>query len=118
MRNAQVPIMTGTDVATKNGTAIDAGQVVSASFQITFSDTDIDGTLKLQACNDRVDNRNATNGQLVNWSDIPSASSTVTNGVAAMIVIPNMAFSFIRAVLTATTPGTGTVTVNMNSLSI
>ena len=118
MRNAQITIMTGTDVATKNGTAIDTGQVVSASFQISFSDTDIAGTVKLQACNDQVDNRLSTNGQLVHWSDIPSASSTIVAGVAPMITIPNMVYSFIRAVLTATTPGTGTITVNMNSLGM
>lgn len=118
MRNAQVTIMSGSDVASKNGTAYDVGQVVSASFQISFSDTAIAGTVRLQACNDLVDNRMSTNGQLVHWTDIPSASSTIVAGVAPMLVIPNMTFSFIRAVLTQTTPGTGTILVNMNVLSL
>lgn len=120
MRQAQVLILSGSDAASVNGSKFDVNQAVSASFQIIISDTDLDGTIKLQfsneICTPQTDRINFVPS---NWQDIPNTSVTITSGVpASAIVIPNMCFSYIRASLTQTTPGTGTIQVLMNYLSI
>lgn len=120
MRQTQVQILSGSDASSVNGSKFDVNQAVSASFQIIVSDTDLDGTLKLQfsnqICTPQTDRVNFVP---TSWQDIPNASVVITNGVpASAIVIPNMCFSYIRAVLTQTTPGTGTIQVLMNYLSL
>ena len=122
MRNVCCTIFSASDVDSSNGMKVDANQLVSASFQVIITDTDLDGTIKIQASNDpQVPSGSARSTFTpTNWSDIPNASVTVTDGVpsAGLIVIPNMAFSWIRAVVTQTTPGSGIATVNMNALGM
>jgi hypothetical protein len=121
MRNVCVNIFSASDADSSNGSKIDANQLVSASFAVRISDTDLDGTIKIQASNDQITSGTPrANFTPTNWVDIPDASVTVTNGVpsASLIVIPNMCFSWVRAVLTQTTPGTGTANVDMNALGV
>lgn len=121
MRNVCQTIFSASDVGSTNGSQVDANQLVSASFQVRISDTDLAGTIKIQASNDPITSGSARmNFTPTNWSDIPNASVTVTAGVpsAGIILIPNMAFSWIRVSLTQTTPGSGTAVVNMNALGI
>jgi len=119
MRSNSWEIFNADNSASSDGVAQNVNQVVSASFQVTSGDTDIDGTLKIQMSNDAPPNGNLTPGfEPTNWSDISGATTTITNGVAGPIVIANMCFSFIRATLTAATPGSSTTVVRMNVLSV
>jgi hypothetical protein len=120
MRQAQVLIFNASNVSSSNGSKIDVNQAVSASFQIINGDTDLAGTIKLQfsnqICEPQTDRFNFVP---TSWQDIPNTSVTITAGVpASAIVIPNMCFSYIRVVLTQTTPGSSTTQVLMNYLSI
>lgn len=120
MRQTQVLIFDADNSVSSNGAKFDVNQAVSASFQIVNGDVDLDGTIKLQFCNQictpQTDRLNFVPTQ---WQDIPNASVVVTNGVpASAIVIPNMCFSFIRVVLTQTTPGSSSTQVLMNYLSL
>lgn len=118
MRNTCVSILSAADTATVNGGATDANQIVSASFQSIFGDVTAVGTIKIQASNDPTLGQPRANFTPTNWTDIPSASAAVAAGVAPLILIPNMAFSWVRAVYTRTSGGSTTVVVNMNALSI
>ncbi len=122
MRNVCATILSASDVGSTNGAKVDANQLVSASFQVLISDASFAGSVKIQASNDPITSgSNRANFTPTNWSDIPSAAITVTAGPvysAQMIVIANMCFSWVRAVVTETTPGIGTATVNMNALGI
>lgn len=122
MRNQCIAILKANDDVSRNGSQIDANQIVSASFQvlITAGDTGAAGTVKIQASNDPIPSGSRPQFVATDWSDIPNASVTVTAGVpsSGIILIPNMAFSFIRAVFVQSSAGTGVVTVNMNSLGI
>jgi hypothetical protein len=112
MRNAVIEILNADDDDIAVGAAINVGQVVSASFQIICSDADLDGTLKIQMSNDR-----PTDGTQMPF--IPNASSTITNGVGDPIVIYQMCFQYIRASLgTPGTPGSGTISVKMNTVGV
>ncbi|GAC1502082.1 MAG: hypothetical protein NVS1B10_06690 [Candidatus Saccharimonadales bacterium] len=114
MRDLCITILSASDATSQTGPAIDANQLVSASFQSIFGDVTAAGSVKLQASNDAV----VAPALPTNWSDIPSATATVTAGVCPMIVIPNMTFRYIRAVFTQTTAGTTTVTVKINALGL
>lgn len=119
MRNAIVQMLNIGNLVDRTSAAFDVNQAVSASFQIVNGDTDAAGTVKIQCNNSLVTNGNrATFVPPANaWSDIPGATSAIAAGVGPAIVIGNMAFSYVRAVFTSTTPGSSTITVNMNYLS-
>lgn len=117
MRNAQVLILSGADTGSITGSAIDVGQVVSASFMPVFGDATAEGTVKLQASNDLVANNNRATFVPTNWADIPSATSVIASGVGSAIVVNSMCFSYIRAVYTRSSGGSTTGTLLMNSLS-
>lgn len=118
MRNVQKTILSANDDVSRTGSAINTGQWVSASFQPVFGDTDAAGTVKIQGSNDFFPAGTLGPEVPTNWADIPNATSTITAGVGPMIVIPNMAFQFVRAVFTSTAPGATTVRVLANGLSI
>lgn len=118
MRNAQVNIMSAADNVTQTGSAFDVGQAVSASFVPSFGDATAAGTVKIQCSNDGSNARYTDTFVPTNWADIPNATSTVVAGVGPAIVIPNMCFSYIRAVYTRTSGGSTTININMNVLSI
>lgn len=119
MRNAQVQIMNAVDTASQTGAALDAGQVVSASFCPIFGDITAAGTVKIQCSNDNPAASGYRNTFIpTNWNDVPNAISVVALGVGPAIVIPNMCFSYVRAVYTRTGGGSTTVIVNANILSV
>lgn len=120
MRNAQVIILSADDSASATGAAFDAGQIVSASFQAFCGDATANGTIKIQASNDNPASSGTARAVFVptNWTDIPSASASITSGASVIIPIYNMAYSYIRAVYTRSSGGSSTITVAMNSLSI
>ncbi len=118
MRQVPFTALSALDDVTRNGAKIDARQLYNACFQVLFSDTDAAGTVKIQASNDAPPNGAMTaDFTPTHWGDITSATVTVTAGVptAAFIRLPDLCFTWVRAVFTQTTPGTGTVTVLMNA---
>ncbi len=104
--------------ASINGSAINASQLINASFQTINSDTDVEGTVKIQASNDLPPAGQLAPFTPTNWSDIPNATSAVAAGVGPVIVLQNMAYQFVRAVFTKTVDGTGTMSVTMNAQGI
>jgi hypothetical protein len=121
MRNINCVVLSNTDTASHNGAAIDANQLVSASFQAVFGDSGVSGTVKVQASNDIYNARyNFPEGNFVptNWTDIPNASASITSGGSALITIAQMSYRWIRVVFTYTTGGSSTIVVNMDALSV
>ena len=116
MRNAQIQILNAADTASQTGGAYWVGQTIAASFAPVFGDTTAAGTLKIQCSND-IPVGSQPSWVPTNWCDIPNATSTITAGVGPAILIPNMAFAYVRAVYTRTSGGSTTVVVNMNILS-
>lgn len=120
MRQAQVIILNAANDVTRTGPKFDVNQAVSASFTIVNGDATAAGTVKIQCSNEVVTNNNRVEfvPSASSWVDIPNATATVTAGVAPAIVIPNMCFSYIRAVFTQSGAGSTTIVVTMNYLSI
>lgn len=118
MRNINCQVLSGVDTASQNGSQVDSNQLVSASFQAVFGDATAVGTFKIQGSNDISNDRYQPSQFTVgNWTDIPSATTSITAGASAIILIPNMSFRWVRAVYVFTSGGSSTITVNMNALS-
>jgi hypothetical protein len=117
MRQVNCLILSGADTGNVNGSQIDSNQLINASFQAVFGDSNAAGTIKIQMSNDvaplQYSKGNNSTFTVTNWSDIPNASSTVTAGVAAPITLTGMAFRWIRAVYVRGGSGATTVVVNM-----
>ena len=91
------------DGTTTNGQTLDTQLWVNCSFQVYTGGTGDGGTLKIQMSNDPYNANNMagpSNFQPTNWSDVPSATSTVTAGVGAPITLPNVSYRWMRAVYT------------------
>jgi hypothetical protein len=112
MRQAIDVVLSGSAAGNLTGAAFDVNQAVSASFNPYTADATAAGTFKVQCSADIITN----NAAPTNWCDIPSATSVMAAGVAPTILIPNMAFKYVRVVFTRTA-GSGTVNVNMNYIS-
>lgn len=106
MRNVTTNVISAADNQNTNGTAINSNQLVSASFQAVFGDTQAAGTFKLQASNDY---ELSPSFSPANWTDIPNQSASITSGGSALLTIGSMAYQWIRATYTSTATGTQTV---------
>jgi hypothetical protein len=119
MRNVPVTMINAVDTATQTGTPIFAGQSVSASFTSVFGDATAVGTIQIQESNEipigDPSKYVPSNGS---FSNIPSASSTITAGVGNAIVITTLCCQYVRAVFTYTSGGSSTVLVNGSFLSV
>lgn len=102
MKYVNKNIISAVDSASVNGSAIDASQLVAASFHIRFGDAHAAGTLKLQASNDINVSGQSNNNSFIptNWVDIPSQTATITSGTSALLSIPNVIYRYIRPVYT------------------
>lgn len=119
MRNTQYNILSAVNTSSQTGSSEWMGQIVSASFITTMGDTTAAGTVKIQASNASPAGVTAPTQFTPpsnSWADIPNATSTIVAGVGPAILIPSMAFAYIRAVFTETTPGTTTINVQANVL--
>lgn len=114
----QKTINAGDNSASVNGSAINASQLINASFQTIMGDTTAEGTVKIQASNDLPPAGQLAPYTPVNWSDIPNATSAVAAGVGPMIVLQNMSYQSVRAVFTSTVAGNTTINVTMNAQGI
>lgn len=119
MRKVSDTILSDVDTSSKNGSTVDSGQLISASFHFILGDTTAAGTFKVQASNDELGNGNPQTFAPTNWVDIPSASVTYTAGTTqGLVTIASMAYRWVRAVSTITTPGSTTVTCNLMAFSV
>lgn len=120
MRNVCVNILSATDTASHNGSAVPSNQLVSASFQAYFGDDTAAGTFKIQASNDFSISGTQMPSAFTptNWVDIPNASVSITSGGSALITIANMCYQYVRAIYTSDSGGSSTINVEMNALSI
>lgn len=115
MHYTSATVLSASDAATATGSSIPSDQLVSASFQSIFTDTTAAGTVQIQASNDLVNDLPGSSPP-TNWTNIPSATATVTAGVAPYIFLPSLAYRHMRVLYTSTTPGTGTFIVNIFAL--
>lgn len=92
-------------------TAIDAAYLLSASVQAVVTGT-VAGTLKFQFSNDQ----GPSGGSFAptNWSDIPSATVSITNGGTYAIAKTDLCYRWIRLAY-VTTSGTGTLNAVVQS---
>ncbi len=119
MKPVNAVILSGSDAASINGSAILADQLISASFQAIFADTDAAGTIQIQASNDIPPAGTLpANFSPSHWSNIPSATTTVTAGVADVTILPQICYKWLRCTYTSTTPGTSTMTVTLFAFGV
>jgi hypothetical protein len=102
-----IPLQAAASITTA---AISASLLFSISAQITATGGAA-GTLKFQASNDEFwPNNNVP----INWSDIPSASVSVTGDGVFLIPKIDLCYQWVRLVYTNT--GTGTISVVFKAL--
>lgn len=120
MKRNNSNVLSAVDTASQNGAAIDAGQLISASFQAVFGDATAAGTFLIQASNDvppaQIGGQPAWTP--TNWTAIPNATATITSGASAIITITQLAYRWIRVVYTRSGGGSTTISVNMFAISI
>ena len=121
MRSLPKTIASGANtIGTIAGAAICADQLISASFQAVSGDTTAVGTMQIQISNDY-----PTGGQAraaftpTNWSNLAPATISIAAGAApAALLVPVMSFGYIRAVVTITTSGTTSISINMLAMGV
>lgn len=110
MRQVNDNIIPVQAAATVTTAAIPALNLFYCSVQITTTGSGA-GTLSIQASNDE---SHAANFVPVNFSDIPSATITVTGAGAFLIPKTDLCYQWVRLVYTNT--GTGTISVVFKAL--
>jgi len=99
--------------STTNSSAIDSGNVYSASVQVVTTGSSTAGTCKLQGSNDMptYGSPYPTNGFTpTNWTDIASATANVSGATTALLPVTNICHQFLRVVYTPTGAGVQTIT--------
>lgn len=112
MRNVNCLLLSSLDNQNSASIAIDANQLVSASFHAYFGDITAAGTLKLQISNDTYNARyNYPEGTFVptHWVDLPTQTTNITAGASALLTVANMTYRWIRAVYTSTATAAQTI---------
>lgn len=118
MRDTNCIVLSAVDTGNATGDKIDAQQLFSGSFVINFGDVTANGTVKIQASNDICPfGSQAYAFTPTNWGDIPNAAYTTASGGSGVILVPHMAFRWMRAVYVRNSGGSSTITVTMNSIS-
>jgi hypothetical protein len=115
MKNFNKNVLSALDSSNTNGSQIDFGQVVSASFHAYFGDTNAAGTFKLQASNDVCTTNNLPNFTVTNWVDIPTQTASVASGASALLTLANNAYKWVRAIYTTTAAGVQTIAVTADT---
>jgi hypothetical protein len=117
MKNTNALVLSGAATGNVTGTAIDGSQMYQASFQVISGDAAVAGTVKIQMSNDLQPQGTFNPSAYTNWSDIPSATSTVVAGSGPPIILSVVSARAIRVVFTRT-GGATTIKVNMFSINI
>ena len=111
MREVNVNVIPVQIAATVNSSAVPALNLFSCSVQIAATGAAA-GTLVLQASNDETSVGYAT--VPTNWSNIPSATVTVSGAGAYLIPKLDVCYQFLRVSYTNT--GTGTISVVLKAI--
>lgn len=101
--------------ATLTSNPIPTHQAYCCSLQVNTTGSAA-GTAKLQASNDNIPGDYVTLQTPTNWTDIPSATVTVTTAGSVLIPKLDLSYQYIRVVYTNT--GTGTVQAVLSVLGI
>lgn len=118
MKYTNPTVLSGAATGSITGAAIPASQLIQGSFQVVTGDAAVAGTVLIQMSNDQNPSGDYDSTFVpMNWSAIPSATTTITAGVGAPILLTSMAYRYIRAVFTRT-GGTTTIAVNALLMSI
>jgi hypothetical protein len=113
MRQLNDNVLPTQAAATINSSAILSLNMFYASAQIVCTGAAA-GTLVIQASNDDLTTTPASNQLPVNWSNIPSATVTVTGAGVYLIPKFDLCYQYIRASYTNT--GSGTISVVIKTL--
>lgn len=112
MRRVNKNVLSAGDSVNTNGNTIDTNQIISASFQARFGDSNAAGTIKLQASNDTTPegyDAQQAGFEPSHWVDIPNQSASITSGASALLAVAQCAYRWMRAVYTSTATGVQTV---------
>lgn len=119
MKNTNAVVLSALGDASRTGAAIDASQIYQATFQPIFVDATATGTVKIQMSNDVCNSGTLPSSFTpTHWSDIPSATSTITSGVGAPITLSITSVRWLRVVFTRSAGGASLVTVTMFAIDI
>ncbi len=119
MRNVGLTMLSAADTGSATGAAVDANQLINASFIAVTGDTSAGGTVQIQCSNDVPNGPYRELFVPTNWANVPNATITVTSGVAATALpLQNMAYGYLRAVYTRSSGGSSTIQVLMNATGV
>lgn len=105
---------TVTDASTQTSAAIDSSELFIVSAQGFFGDQTLVGSIKLQGSNDPGSANNLPGLQVpTHWNDITGTSTAISGVSNILMPAVTIAYRFIRIVVTITTPGSTTMTVNL-----
>ena len=118
MKHLSASVLSASDATSQTSSAIDCVEMFSASFQTFFGDATAAGTMQIQASNDVCHTQNLpATFTPTNWTNIASATSTVTAGASTIILIPQVTFRWMRVVFTSSAAGSTTINTNIFALS-
>jgi len=117
MRNlCEQVIVAQNDAVSQASAQIDTGQMFRMSAHAFFSDSTAAGTLVLQASDDPTQFGNLPSlVKITDWITIPNTSQTVTAGSSVLIPSTEICYRWVR-VLWTPSAGSGTISVNINTL--
>jgi len=92
----------------QNSVVLDTSHVLSLSIHTTTTGTST-GTISVQASND-------VDKPVVNWSPVPTFTSSVTAAGSYLIPKFDVCYAWMRIVFTATNAAAGTVTVKIKTI--
>ncbi len=106
MKNVNAVVLSAASNGSANGSQIDASQLFQASFQFKGTGGDEAGTVKIQMSNDLCTDGTLPSAFVVaNWSDVPNASSSITSGAGAPIILSTVSARWLRVVYTRSSGG-------------
>lgn len=107
MRFVNDQVLNAADASTnQTSSQVDTSYIVCSSVHAVVTGTAV-GTLKLQCSNDP--------NPPSNWSDVPSASVSITGAGAFLIPKQDVSYQWVRVVFTNSS-GTGTITARLKSI--
>jgi len=114
---ANVLLFTSADcTASSNGNPVDLSTISAISLQ-SVSTGDCTGTVKLQVSNDPGPKTPGGPKTVTNWTDLASATISVTAASKLILAKTEVAYQWVRVVYTASGGASGTLNVRLKSMS-
>lgn len=114
----QKSVLSVVNDTTTNSAAIDCSDVLQISVQAVSTGTPT-ATVKIQASNDTPIGKPGQNGVPwvpTNWTDVPSATVSLSAAGSKLIPKTDLCYQFIRIVFTSSSGDTGTTAVNIKTI--